>query len=605
MRNRFIVATVLLGARAGYPREHGVLRNLCFSAVSDGRPGNREIADAFALLGDLLALEGAQRHRIRAYHRGAERVRDATASVADLAVAGRATQLPDIGPTLQAKIVELVETGSIAALEAAKERTPPGLVQIAALPGVGPGRAMALWTALGAGDLDALRAAAAAGRLTDVPGIGPKVAAGIAEALARPGADPGDALVGAGIALPLARAFAASLAAHPDVSRVEIAGGLRRGKEDVHDVDIVVATTAPDAVLAHVAADALVDRVVASGASTIAVASNRGVRVEVSTGPPERFGDLLQHATGSAAHNTRLRERAKRMGVSLSQHGWRDDDGEGGTPDEDGVYARLGLRTPPPELREDRGEIEWAASSQPFPRLVTQADLVGQVHVHTTWSDGTESIATMADAARARGHRYLGISDHSRALTLTRGLTPDRVRRQWDEIDRLNAGFDDGFRLLKCTEMDILEDGGLDFDDDLLEGFDLVIASIHSGLAQPADRITARLLAAIASPHVDVIGHPTGRKRPARAGAAIDIDAVVEAAAATGTLLEVNGQPPRQDLDSAMARRALDGGVRLLVSSDAHSVEALGYVEYGIRIARRAGATAADIANAAPWPWTA
>lgn len=566
-------------------------------------PSNREIADAFALLGDLLTIEGAERHRVRAYHRGAERIRDTRESVAALARAGRATALPDIGKTLQAKIVELADTGRIAALERVKERVPVGLVQLAGLPGVGPGRAVAMWRALGVTDMESLRAAMEEGRLTDVPGIGPKVAAGIAEAVAAHRDDAPAPRVGAGIALPLAREFAAALRECPAVRRVEVAGSLRRGREDAHDIDIVVATEDPAAVLEHLAACPLVDRVVASGPAKAAVMSNRGLRVEVTCGPPGRFGNLLQHATGSAAHNTRLRERAKRMGHSLSEHGWTGPAGDGGAPDEEAVYALLGLRTPDPEIREDRGETERSLEDSPFPELVTEADVRGQVHLHTTWSDGRETLAAMAVAARARGYSYMGVSDHSRSLALTRGLTPDRVRRQWDEIDALNATFDDGFRVLKCTEMDILADGALDFDDDLLEGFDLVIASVHQGVSAGGEAVTRRLLRAIESPHVDVIGHPTGRKRPTRDGAPIDIDAVVEAAARTRTILEVNGQPPRQDLDSDMARRALEGGVRLLASSDAHSAAELGYVSYAIRIARRAGATPADVANCAPWPW--
>lgn len=568
------------------------------------KPSNRTVADAFALLGDLLVLDGADRHRVRAYARGAERIRDTRESVVALARAGRAVGLPDIGATLQAKIVEFADTGTMAALERLRERIPEGLVDMARLPGVGPGRATAMWQALGVTDLAGLAGAAAAGRLTEVPGIGPKLARDIGAALERAAEAPATRRVGAGVALPLAEEFAAMLREHPAVERCEVAGSLRRGREDAHDIDIVVATSDPAAVFDHLAASALVDEVASRGPAKAAVISNRGLRVEVACGPPERFGNLLQHATGSATHNTRLRERAKRRGVSLSEHGWTGPDGEGGSADEADVYALLGLRTPPPELREDRGETERTLEDPPFPELVRQTDLCGQVHLHTTWSDGRATIEVMAQAARERGLRYLGISDHSQSLAMTRGLTPDRVRRQWDEIDALNATFDDGFRLLKCTEVDILADGSLDFEDDLLEGFDCVVASIHSRLQAPPEEITARLIAAIESPHVDVIGHPTGRKRPRREGVAIDIDAVVEAAARTGTVLEINGQPARQDLDSAMARRAREAGVRLLVSSDAHSVGELDMVSYGIRIARRAGATPADVVNAGPWPWT-
>jgi DNA polymerase (family 10) len=329
--------------------------------------------------------------------------------------------------------------------------------------------------------------------------------------------------------------------------------------------------------------------------------THTGLRVEVGVAAPERFGNLLQHMTGSARHNVRLRERALRMGLSMSEYGLTATDGSVTTAaDEEDVYAALGLAWIPPELREDRGEIE-AAESGGLPRLVRLEDLRGEVHVHTDWSDGTATLRAMAEAGRARGYDYLGVADHSQNLAMASGLSRDRVLRQWEEIDALDATLGDGFRVLRCTEMDILADGRLDWDDELLAGFDVVVASLHSGLGRPGPEVTARVMHALDSPHVDAIGHPTGRMMGRREGARLDLEAVVARAAETGTLLEVNSQPRRLDLEPDAARLALAAGVRLLVSSDAHDPAALGLVRYGVMLARRAGAGPADVANTGPW----
>lgn len=543
-----------------------------------------------------MELEGAVRHRVLAYRRGAARIRSTRESVAALARAGRATDLPDIGTTLQAKILEYADTGALASLEKARARTPEGLIQVARLEGIGPKRAMALHERLGVTDLEGLRAAVADGRVADVPGMGERTAQALAEQLAR-GPEALAPRMSLGIALPAAEELAAELEQLPGVVRVMVAGSLRRGRETVKDADLVVCADDPTAVLDALADSPLVSEPLSGGDVRRAVMTHIGLRVEVAVAPTERFGNLLQHATGSAAHNVRLRERARAMGLSMSEYGLLDAGGTVRTAaTEPEVYAALGLHWIPPELREDRGEVDAAAGAAPA-ELVTLADLRGDVHVHTDWSDGTVSLEGMVAAARARGYAWLGIADHSRNLAMASGLTRERVLRQWEAVDALNATFDDDFRVLKCTEMDILADGRLDFDDDLLAGFDVVVASLHSGLARPAAEVTARLLAAIDSPHVDAIGHPTGRMLGRRPGAAVDLEAVVARAAATGTLLEINSQPRRLDLDSDAARLALEAGVRLLISSDAHSVEALDYLRFGVAVARRAGARPADVAN--------
>lgn len=570
--------------------------------VAGDLPTNADIADRFALLGDLLEIEGAVRHRVLAYRRAAARVRSTPVSVAEMALAGRATDLPDIGATLQSKIVELARTGTIAALDAIRERVPEGLAAIAGLEGIGPKRAVALWRDLAVADLDQLAEAVAAGRLGDVSGFGPATRDRLTEQLAQRAARGGDHVerVPLGRALPLAEEVAAALRAAVPGARVEVAGSLRRGRESVHDIDIVAATGRPADLQDALAAHPAVERVLSRGDAAMAVATHLGVRIEMAIGPPESFGNLLQHATGSASHNVRLRELAVRRGLSVSQHGIAGPEATVTAADEEEVYAALGLAPIPPELREDAGEIE-AAQRGPLPRLVALSDIRGELHSHTTWSDGTLGVTAMVEAARAVGYGYLAISDHSRSLAMAGGLDPDRVRRQWEEIDEENARRSD-ITVLKATEVDILADGRIDFDDELLAGFDWVTASVHSALTQDAERITRRVLAAIESPFVDAIGHPTGRMLGRREPAPVDIDRLAEAAARTGTLLEINGQPRRLDLDSAMARRALAAGARLTIGADAHSAEALGYMRFGVLVARRAGARPEQVANTAEWP---
>jgi DNA polymerase (family 10) len=565
-------------------------------------PTNAEIADRFALLGDLLEIEGAVRHRVLAYRRAAARIRSTPASVAAMALAGRATDLPDIGATLQSKVAELAQTGRIAALEAIRERIPEGLAAIAGLEGIGPKRAVALWRDLGVTNLDELASAVADGRLDGVAGFGPATRARLADQLAQRAERGTDTVerVPLGRALPLAEEIAADLRSVVPGARVEVAGSLRRGRESAHDIDIVAASADPAGILDALAAHPAVERVLSRGDAGIGVATHVGIRVELAVGPPASFGNLLQHATGSAAHNIRLREHAVRQGLSVSQHGITGPEGTLMHADEDGVYAALGLAPIPPELREDAGEVE-AALRGPLEPLVALSDIRGELHSHTVWSDGTLSVAAMVETARARGYAYLAISDHSRNLAMAGGLDVDRVHRQWEEIAAENARRSD-ITVLRATEVDILADGRIDFDDELLAGFDWVTASMHSALTQDAERITARALAAVENPFVDAIGHPTGRMLGRRESAPIDIDRLAEAAARTGTFLEINGQPRRLDLDSAMARRALAAGVRLVIGSDAHSAAAFDYVRFGVLLARRAGARAEQVGNTWDWP---
>jgi DNA polymerase (family X) len=565
--------------------------------VSGALPTNAEVAASLELLGDLLEIEGADRHRVLAYRRGATRIRAHPVSVAEMALAKRATELPDVGATLQAKVAELAETGEIQALGRLRERVPPGLAQVARLTGMGPSRARAVWRELGVTDIDGLRAALEDGRLRGVTGIGPKLIAGLGAQLSAPADEepPAPARIPLGRALPLAEGIAADVVAATG-ARVEVAGSARRGLETVKDVDLVAASADPESVADALAAHPATQAVLSRGPSRTAVMTHSGLRIELRVGPPESHGNLMQHLTGSAAHNVRLREQAVRRGLSLSEHGVTGPDGEISRHAEEAeLYAELGLPLIPPELREDVGEIEVARAGR-LPRLVDVGDLRGDLHVHTDWSDGSDTLEAMVAAARARGYAYVGISDHSQA----RGLDPDRVARQWERIERLNERLDD-IRVLRCTEVDILADGRLDFDDELLARFDYVTASVHSAFRQGSDRLTARIVGAIENPHVDAIGHPTGRMMGRRGSYALDLERVFERAAATGTLLEVNSQPARLDLNDAMARRALDAGVRLVIGSDAHTVAGLGFIRYGVMVARRAAAGPDAIANTSDW----
>ncbi|MDH3227391.1 MAG: DNA polymerase/3'-5' exonuclease PolX [Thermoleophilia bacterium] len=564
-------------------------------------PSNADVAAAFALLGDLLEIDGASRHRVLAYRRATERILDADRSFARLALDGRAVELPDIGKTIQAKTVELVETGDIAALATLRTRLPEGLAEIARLRGLGPKRARLLWDAADIGDIASLRDALAAGRLDGVSGLGAKTIASIAAQLAEPEELDGAPRVAIGRALPLAERLVADLGEAPGVEAIEIAGGLRRGAESVHDIDLAAATTDPAALAAALAEHEAVSRVVSQGEHRVVAETHSAVLIELRSGPPESFGNLLQHLTGSAAHNTRLRERAVRIGLSVSEHGITDSAGAEATHrTEAEVYAALGLAEIPPELREDDGELQLAEAGA-VPRLVTGADLRGELHAHTDWSDGRASLKEMIAAARARDYEYLVITDHSRRQAQAGGLDVERLRRQGEVVKEAAARLGD-LVLAHGSEVDVLPGGGLDFPDEVLAELDFVVASPHSGFTQPPEKFTGRLIAAAENPYVDVIGHPTGRMLNSRDHRAVDLDALIAAAILTDTALEINAQPRRLDLDARMARRARDAGAMLSIDADAHSVTALDFRRFGVLVARRARLGPDQVLNTLPWP---
>jgi DNA polymerase (family X) len=555
-------------------------------------PRNADVAAQFEKLADLLELEGAEGFRVVAYRRAAQRMRETAASVAELALAGRAKELPGIGKTIEEKIVQIVEDGWIHALAKREGAIPPDVVLFMRLPGLGPKTAARIWKELGVTTLEELRAAAEGERLRTLAGLGAKTEERVLKALAEAAeAEPVRPLLGHG--LPAVLAVVETLRAHPGVDLVSEAGSVRRRRETFRDLDLIATADDPPALTAYFTRLHWVAEVAAHGDTKATVVSNDGLRFDLRVVPPESYGNLLQHFTGSKEHNVALREDAVRRGLSVSEYGIQDvESGEVfRTRDEAAVYERLGYQFVPPELRENAGELDAARRGE-LPALVELADLRGDLHCHTTWSaDGKGTLEEMALAARARGYDFLAVTDHSHYLR------EGRMEAQWEEIEALRERVAP-LRLLRGVEVNIKADGTLDVADDVLAQLDWVVASLHTAFDRDP---TERILAAMDNPHVDCIGHPTARKINRRGPTDLALERVFERAVATGPALELNSQPDRLDLRDAHARAAGEAGVPVVVSSDAHSVRALGYVELGVAQARRAWLTRAHVLNARPW----
>ena len=557
-------------------------------------PTNTELAERFELLADMLELDGADAFRLAAYRRAAARIRESAVPVAQLAVDGKATRLSGIGGTIEGKIVEVVETGDMNALAKLRAKLPPGLVDVMHVPGLGPKTARKLWAELGVEDLDGLRAAAEQQKLRDLSGLGAKTEEKVLKSLAAPpkaAAATGRTLLGK--ALPAVRRAVEEIEASGLADRVSEAGSVRRRAETTKDIDLIATATDPAALTSFFSEREWVAEVVAKGGTKATVVSHEGFRFDLRVVPPESYGNLLQHFTGSKDHNVALREDAVRQGLSVSEYGIADAEG-GDTftaQDEEQVYARLGYAWIPPELRENRGELE-AAREGALPHLVELADLKGDLHMHTDWSDGRATLDEMVLAAKERGHRYIAICDHARRLR------DGRLEAQTEAIAALNVS---GITVLAGIEVDIRADGSLDMDDESLAGRDWVMASIHSGFDGPREKLTERLVAAMQSPHVDCIGHPTGRKINRRPSYELDFERVCEVAVETGTFLEINAQPDRLDLTDTLARAAVEAGVRLVISTDAHRVDELDNLELGVAQARRGWVSPEQVVNTRSW----
>jgi DNA polymerase (family 10) len=555
-------------------------------------PRNDLLAEQFDLLADLMELEGADGFRISAYRKAAARIRETPSSVAQLALDGKAKQLQGIGKTIEAKIVEVVDDGEIHALTKRKADVPAEVATFMRLPGLGPKTARRIWQELGITTAAALKAAAESQQLRGHAGIGAGTEEKIAAALAKPKATEGPRRALLGTTLPKLRAVVDVLREHPASVEVSLAGSARRMRETVRDLDIIATATDAEALVDYFCSLRWVVDVAAKGSTKATVVSHDGSRFDLRVVPPESYGNLLQHFTGSKHHNVALREDAVRRGFSVSEYSVTEvESGEEHTfAREEDVYRFLGYDWIPPELRENGGELA-AARNGKLPALVELGDVRGDLHTHTTWSDGKDSLEDMVAAAQGRGYSYYAICDHAQRL---RG---DLLAQQAEQIDALNE-LVAPFRILKGIEVNIRPDGTLDVSEEDLATRDWVVASVHSRFDHNP---TERVLAAMDSPYVDCIGHVTNRKIGKRAPSPVDLARVIEKALETGTFLEINSQPDRLDLTDVHARAAREAGLKLVIDSDGHEVGALDFVELGVGQARRAWLTKDDVLNTRTW----
>jgi DNA polymerase (family 10) len=581
---------------------------------------NAAIAAVFDHVADLLEYQGGNVFRVRAYRNAARTINTMVESLASVRADPdrRLTDIDGIGADLAGKIATLLDTGRLPLLDDLEREVPQVAFELMRVPGLGPKKVKALIDALGIDSLDALEAACRDERVAGVKGFGAKTQAAILDNIAF-AKSPEHARLLWAEADAIVQPLLAWMRECPAVQRVEGAGSWRRGRETVGDLDLVVESTAPATVMDHLAAWPETASVLLRGDTKTSIRGPRDVQIDLRVVSGRSFGAAWQYFTGSKEHNVRLRSRARERGLTINEYGAfplateaapattgaesaATDVAAAAAPGrtEAEVYAAVGLPWIPPELREGGDEIVRAAAGQ-LPVLVDLADIRGDLHMHTTATDGEATLAEMARAAIDRGLEYIAITDHGQRVTMANGLDRRRLLRQWDEIDRFNeslaAGGSPPLVVLKGIEVDILEKGGLDLPDDVLARADWVVASLHYGQNQPRERITARILEAIDHPHVNVIGHPTGRLINRRPPYDVDIEAVIAAAARTGTFLEINANPWRLDLDDRHAAAAAAAGVKLVISTDAHSTAGLDVMRCGILQARRAGLTAADVVN--------
>jgi len=557
---------------------------------------NAEVAAMFDQAAELLEIKGDNPFRVRAYRRAARTIERLPRSVTALVKAGEdLSELPGIGEDLAGKIAAIVDSGKFDLLERLKRQLPGELGEIATLPGLGPKRVKLLYDKLGVRSLDDLRRAVKSGRLRELRGFGAKTEQNIAAALAKP-------QTAKRFKLAVAEAEAEALVAHlqgaKGVERVVVAGSYRRRRDTVGDLDILVTARAGAAPGDRLAAYDNVASVLAHGPSRTTVVLRSGIQVDLRAVGEASYGAALMYFTGSKAHNVALRGLANARGWKLNEYGLFDGKERIAGRTEEEVYKKLGLAVVPPELREDRGEVALARAGR-LPELITPGDIRGDLHVHTDWSDGTVPLAQMVAAAKARGYGYIAVTDHSRRVTIAHGLDPGRLSRQIDQIDRLNARLD-GFTVLKGVEVDILADGSLDLPDSILSRLDLVVAAVHSKFDLSRKAQTERIIRALDNRHVSILAHPTGRLIEEREPYELDLDKLFAAARQRGCCLELNSDPDRLDLTDVNVQAARAAGVKIAVSTDAHSVAGYANIRFGIDQARRGWLTAADVINTRP-----
>ncbi|MEP9396966.1 DNA polymerase/3'-5' exonuclease PolX [Mesorhizobium sp. KR2-14] len=559
---------------------------------------NADIARLFDHLADLLEIEGANPFRIRAYRRAAQTIEDLPESIAKMATEGRdLSELPGIGEDLAGKIAEIVTTGHLKVLEEIETRTPDELAMLATLPGLGPKRVKALHAVLGIKSMDDLARAAAAGRIRDLRGFSEAAELKLLEAIGKQRVAVQRFKIS--VAEDFARGLAEYLRSAPGVQQIVVAGSFRRRRETVGDLDILVTAEDGPAVIEHFVRYDEVDKILAKGPTRSTVVLKAGVQVDVRVVPEESYGAALHYFTGSKAHNIAIRKLAQDKGLKLNEYGiFRGESRVGGSTEEQ-VFAAVGLPYIVPELRENRGEIEAARAGR-LPRLIEVGDIRGELHAHTKASDGKNSLVEMVEAARVLGYEYIAITDHSRHVTVAHGLDEQRLAAQLDEIDRLNDLID-GIRILKSSEVDILATGELDFPDRILKRLDLTVCAVHYKFELDIKAQTERIIRAMDNRHFNILAHPTGRLLGERPGYALDLERVMVAAKERGCFLEVNAHPARLDLDDVHCRAAKELGLKIAISTDAHSTIGLGAMRFGVDQARRGWLEPADVLNTRPW----
>lgn len=555
---------------------------------------NEVIASHFDLLADLLEIQGANPFRIRAYRNASRTISSTSESLGDIVASERdLTELGGIGKDLARQIREIVETGRHEALEELRKQVPAGVLDMLRIPGVGPKKVSVFFNELGLKSLEDLKAACEAGRLSKLKGFGKKTEESILQNIDM--ASKNSQRTSIADALASAEAIVEDLRMLPEVEQVAIAGSCRRRRETCGDLDVLATCSNPEPPMDRLAAHPLVEIVLQRGDTKQRVRLRSGIELDLRVVPEESFGAAMQYFTGSKEHNIVVRQRAKDLNLKVNEYGvFRGDEQIAGRTEKD-VYAAVGLPWIPPELRENRHEFEWA-DAHALPKLVTVDDIKGDLHMHTTASDGAATIQEMALAAKARGLKYIAITDHSKRVSMANGLDAERLRTHWQDIRDVRSRIK-GIEILCGIECDILEDATMDLPDDVLEEAEWVIAVLHYGLKQPGAQIMKRLIAAIENPHVDIIGHCTGRMIGRREGADVNFTELLRAAAENRVMMEINAHPSRLDLDDVHAAAAKEHGIPIVISTDSHSVNGFEVLKFGVDQARRAGLTAADVAN--------
>jgi DNA polymerase (family 10) len=572
----------------------------CPFLLGNERMTNGQIAGTLDLIADLLEVTGANAFRVRAYRNGARAIQDMTESIADLVSEGtaRLMEIDGVGKAVAEKCVTLVQTGELPQLNELLEKTPKSVLALLRIPNLGPKKVAALYKELNIVDLDQLKAACDEGRVRELKGFGLKTEEIILKGLAI--AEAANRRIYWEAADEIAQALSEHLRACPSIKQLELAGSYRRRRDTVGDLDVLVVSGDHNDVMNRLGDFSGVTDVLVRGDTKMSVRLDTGLQIDLRVVPEASFGAALQYFTGSKEHNVAIRAMAKARGLKVNEWGVFQVDGEkedqlaGAT--EAGVYGSLGLPIIAPELREGRREIEWAESDA-LPDLIELSDIRGDLHMHTTASDGRHDMAQMVKAARDLGLSYIAITDHSQRVAMARGLNPERLLAQWAEIEAFNATLDDGFLVLKGIECDILEAGGMDLPDDVLAQADWVLASVHYGQRQPREQITERILGAIENPYVSAIAHPTGRLLNQREPYALDMEAVMQSAKTHGKILELNASPQRLDLHDQHLAAAKSLGIPVVINTDAHSIDGLANMRFGILQARRGGLEKCDVVN--------